>query len=120
MLSGSVLIIWVAYNMLNNSVPYALVALASVPVMGIATSWFSTQARRAFRQTRLEMGSVNAELQESISSVREVQAFSREDENIEQFRLSNAANRDANLKAQAQLLQRQVGIVLPRDLGIVR
>jgi ATP-binding cassette subfamily B protein len=33
--------------------------------------------------------------------VREVQAFSREDENIENFRVSNAANRDANIKAQA-------------------
>jgi ATP-binding cassette subfamily B protein len=100
-LSGSVLIIWVAYNMLSNSVPYALVALAIVPVMGIATSWFSTQARRAFRQTRLEMGSVNAELQESIAGVREAQAFSREDENIASFRETNAANRDANIRAVA-------------------
>ena len=29
-----------------------------------------------------------------------MQAFSREDENIEQFRASNAANRDANVQAQ--------------------
>ena len=69
-LSGAMLIIWVAYNMLASSVPYALIALAIVPLMGFATSWFSTQARRAFRRTRLEMGSVNAELQESISGVR--------------------------------------------------
>ena len=39
-------------------------------------------------------------MQESISAVREVQAFSREDENIQQFRESNAANRDANIRAQ--------------------
>ena len=32
---------------------------------------------------------------------RQVQAFSREDENILQFRESNAANRDANIRAQA-------------------
>ncbi|MCB0231904.1 MAG: ABC transporter ATP-binding protein, partial [Anaerolineae bacterium] len=44
-------------------------------------------------------GNVNAELQESISSVREVQAFSREDENIQNFMVTNAANRDANVKA---------------------
>lgn len=100
-LSGLVMIVWVAYNMLTASVAYALVALAIVPIMIIATSWFSTQARKAYRITRLEMGSVNAELQESISGVREAQAFTREDENIASFRETNAANRDANIRAVA-------------------
>jgi ATP-binding cassette subfamily B protein len=68
--------------------------------MFVATRWFSQQARRAFRVARQEIGSVNADLQESISAVREVQAFSREDENIEQFTAQNAANRDANIRAQ--------------------
>lgn len=67
--------------------------------MVIATLWFSSQARKAFRRTRKEMGSVNAELQENISAVREVQAFSRERSNIESFMTTNAANRDANVKA---------------------
>ncbi len=69
--------------------------------MAVATVWFSNQAREAFRKTRKEIGNVNAELQESISGVREVQAFSREDANIENFRQSNAANRDANIRAVA-------------------
>lgn len=99
--SGVTLIIWISYNMLTTSVPYALVALSIVPVIAIATAWFSTQARKAYRKTRLEMGSVNAELQESIVGVREAQAFSREDENIASFRETNAANRDANIRAVA-------------------
>ena len=45
------------------------------------------------------MGSVSTELQETISSVREVQAFSREQENIQNFMETNAANRDANIRA---------------------
>ena len=68
------------------SLPFALLSLAVVPVMVVATLWFSGQARKAFRRTRQEMGSVNAELQESIAAVREVQAFNRADENIENFR----------------------------------
>ena len=99
--SGLVLITWTAYNMFTSSVPYAFVALAMVPIMLIVTSWFSRQARRAFRISRKEMGSVNAELQESISGVREAQAFSREEENISSFRDTNAANRDANIRAVA-------------------
>lgn len=99
--SGLLLLLWIAYNMLVKSAPYALLSLLVVPIMIGATVWFSDQARKAFRRTRAEMGSVNAELQESISAVREVQAFNRAEENIENFRLTNAANRDANIRAVA-------------------
>ena len=98
-ISGGLLIVWIGFSMFQESVVYALVSLSVVPFMIIATLWFSSQARKAFRQTRLEMGSVNAELQETISSVREVQAFSREQENIDNFMITNAANRDANIRA---------------------
>ncbi|MBK5106733.1 MAG: ABC transporter ATP-binding protein [Anaerolineales bacterium] len=98
-ISGGLLIVWIGVSMFQASFVYALVSLAVVPIMIIITLWFSSQARKAFRQTRLEMGSVNAELQESISAVREVQAFSREQENIDNFMETNAANRDANVRA---------------------
>ena len=99
--SGILLLVWVAYNMLTLSLPFALLSLAVSPLMFIATIWFSGQARKAFRKSREEIGNVNAELQETISSVREVQAFNRADENIEQFKEVNAANRDANVRAVA-------------------
>lgn len=97
---GALLIVWTIYVMLEKSVAFALISLVTLPLMFIATRWFSSQARKAFRIARKEIGSVNADLQESISAVREVQAFSREQENIEQFQVSNAANRDANIRAQ--------------------
>ncbi len=96
---GVLLISWIAYNMLVINLPYALISLAILPAMVITTLWFSNQARKAFRVSRAEMGGVNAELQETISAVREVQAFNRTDENIENFKLTNAANRDANIRA---------------------
>ncbi len=97
--SGILLLVWIAINMLSQNVPFALLSMAVTPVMLIATVWFSGQARKAFRRTRTEIGNVNAELQEGISSVREVQAFNRADQNIEQFKVTNAANRDANVRA---------------------
>ncbi len=97
--SGALLLVWIIYTMLERSLPFALTSLLGVPAMVAATLWFSSQARKAFRQAREKIGNVNAELQESISSVREVQAFNRADENIENFKVSNAANRDANIKA---------------------
>ncbi|KXK15453.1 MAG: putative ABC transporter [Chloroflexi bacterium OLB14] len=97
--SGILLLIWTAYNMITRSVPFALLSLIIAPVMFYVTYYFSMQARKAFRVAREEIGSVNAELQETIAAVREVQAFNRAEENIEQFKEVNAANRDANVRA---------------------
>ncbi len=97
--SGVVLMVWVGVKMLSDNLPYALLSLSMVPFMGLATWYFSGQARKAFRKSRQEMGNVNAGLQESIAGAREVQAFNREEESIEQFRRANAANRDANIRA---------------------
>jgi len=97
--SGSLLLVWIAYNMLTKNLPFALLSMAVTPIMVIVTLYFSDQARKAFRKTRTEMGSVNASLQESISAVREAQAFNRAEENIDQFNITNAANRDANVSA---------------------
>jgi ATP-binding cassette, subfamily B, multidrug efflux pump len=100
-ISGALLMVWITVRMLQANVPYALLSLSVVPLMAIATIYFSEQARKAFRRSRQEMGSVNAGLQESIAGVREVQAFSRESRSIDDFRRTNAANRDANVRAAA-------------------
>ena len=98
---GALLIVWIAYTMLTQSLVLALVALAVTPLMFIATSWLSGRARSAFRQVRRNVGNVNASLQENLSAVREAQAFNREDQNIETFSESNAASRDASIRAVA-------------------
>jgi len=98
---GILSLVWVSYNMVTTNLPFALLSLAVAPVMFLATLYFSEQARKAFRISRQEIGNVNTELQESIAAVREVQAFNRADENIQQFKEVNAANRDANVRAVA-------------------
>jgi ATP-binding cassette subfamily B protein len=98
-ISAALGLTWVAYYMFTASPALAALSLAVAPLMFLATVYFSAQARKAFRRSRREIGNVNAELQESIAAVREVQAFSRADENIEQFKEVNAANRDANIRA---------------------
>ncbi len=98
-ISGALLLVWIAITMMQKNLPYALISMAVVPLMIFATTWFSNQARKAFRQTRKEIGNVNANLQESIAGVREVQAFNRESANIAEFERSSAAYRDANIRA---------------------
>ena len=98
---GILLLVWIAYNMLTTNVPFALLSVAVAPIMLVATLYFSAQARKMFRKSRKSMGSVNSELQENISAVREVQAFNRAEENIEQFRVTSGDYRDANVGAVA-------------------
>ena len=98
-LSSTVLLVWIVWKMLTLNWVYALISIAVLPLMVLATWWLSAQARKAFRVSRKKIGNVNAELQENIAAVREVQAFNREEVNIEAFEESNAANRDANIKA---------------------
>jgi ATP-binding cassette subfamily B protein len=76
--SGLLLIVWTLLKMLSLSVPYALLSMTVLPLMLAVTLWLSAQARKAYRVTRVEIGKVNADLQETISGVREVQAFGRE------------------------------------------
>ncbi|MCA1644686.1 MAG: hypothetical protein LC797_04160 [Chloroflexi bacterium] len=100
-IQGALMIVWIAYNMLSANFALALVALAVTPIMFVTTSWLSGRARSAFRQVRSRVGDVNASLQENLSAVREAQAFTREDQNIETFSESNAASRDASIRAVA-------------------
>ncbi len=100
-LSGILLLAWIAFNMLTTNVPFALLSLAVTPIMLIATLYFSAQARKAFRSSRKSMGNVNAQLEENFAAVREVQAFNRAEENIENFRVTSGDYRDANVRAVA-------------------
>jgi ABC-type multidrug transport system fused ATPase/permease subunit len=77
----------------------ALVTLVVVPIMFVATRFFSARARVAQRLTRETLGHLSEHLEEDLTSVREVQAFRREDQNIQHFEGDSAAYRDASVQA---------------------
>ena len=96
-------LIGIVVSMLTLNPRLALASFAVLPVMVLTTTAFSRRARVAFRRTRQTIGEVSAELQENIAAVREVQAFAREQENVGEFEVLNAANRDANVQAESIL-----------------
>ncbi len=79
----------------------ALVSFVVIPVMLLMTSVFSKLARNAYRKTRSTIGDVSSELQEEIAGVKVAQAFNRTKVNEARFAQRNAANRDANVSANA-------------------
>lgn len=79
----------------------ALVSLAVMPLMWLASRVFSKWARNAFRQVRSTVGDVYGNLQESIDGVRTAQSFVREDRNAAAFERTNRQNVDASVRAGA-------------------
>jgi ATP-binding cassette, subfamily B, multidrug efflux pump len=79
----------------------ALATFAILPLMFWVTRVFARRSRQAFQQTRRTIGEVSSTLQEDIAGVRVSQAFNRSEASIREFAEQNAANRDANIQANA-------------------
>lgn len=94
-------LIGIAVAMLLMSWQLGLAVLVVVPLLLFVTRLFSQMARSAFRKTRATIGDVSAGLEEELSGVKVAQAFNRTDVNVRRFAERNAANRDANVSANA-------------------
>jgi subfamily B ATP-binding cassette protein MsbA len=64
----------------------ALVVLALLPVIAIALRHFNRRARPIYRQARDRLGDINARLQDNLAGIRVIQAFGREETELERFR----------------------------------
>src|ERR671931_2573326 len=76
----------------------ALATLAVIPFMSIATLVFRVRSTRAYRAVRERLGLVTATLAEDIAGMRMVQAFTREQQNIRNFRSVAERYRDSNMQ----------------------
>ena len=94
-------LIGIMIAMLSLDWRLALVALVVIPIALYITKFFSSWSRSAFRKTRATIGDVSAEMEEQVSGVKVAQAFNRTERNVGEFAKRNAANRDANVSANA-------------------
>lgn len=76
----------------------ALVAFAIFPFLAIATAVFRVSSAAAYRRTREKVANVLATLQETISGIRVVQGFGRQEPAAEEFRAVNDEYREANMQ----------------------
>ncbi len=74
----------------------ALATLAVIPLMSIGTAIFRKYSARAYSQVRERLGLVTATLAEDIAGMRVVQAFTREQANIRNFREISDRYRQSN------------------------
>ena len=76
-----------------------LMVLAPVPLLIIGTFYFQKAIKKAFQSVRLEVAQLNTFLQEHITGVRIIQAFSREDQEMRKFETINRRYRDSNISS---------------------
>lgn len=63
----------------------ALLVLLPVPILAISLRYFNTRIRPVYRRIRARLGDINAQLQDSLSGIRVIQAFAQEDQALARF-----------------------------------
>ncbi|WP_327367512.1 ABC transporter ATP-binding protein [Streptomyces sp. NBC_01217] len=81
-------------------VQLALVVFATLPVLVIGTFFFRRRSVKAYELARERISVVNADLQESVSGLRIVQAFRRERDGADRFAGRSDHYREARVRGQ--------------------
>ncbi|MFI6693183.1 ABC transporter ATP-binding protein [Streptomyces sp. NPDC050433] len=81
-------------------VELALVVFATLPVLIVGTVFFRRKSVQAYELARERISVVNADLQESVSGLRIVQAFGREKDGAERFAGRSDHYRQARVRGQ--------------------
>jgi ATP-binding cassette subfamily B protein len=76
----------------------SLVSLSVFPLLLIAAYVFKEAVKVSFQDVRTQVARLNAFIQEHITGMQIVQVFSREKEEMDNFRDINAAHRNANIR----------------------
>ncbi|MBW0100782.1 ABC transporter ATP-binding protein, partial [Pseudonocardia sp. KRD-184] len=93
-------VVGVAVALLVTDTALALVALAVLPVLVVATVVFRRLSSRAYAEAREKVGAVNADMQENVSGVRIAQAYVREERSAAAFSDRSDAYRRSRMRAQ--------------------
>jgi ABC-type multidrug transport system fused ATPase/permease subunit len=63
----------------------ALLVLLPVPILAMSMRYFNTRIRPIYRHVRARLGDINAQLQDSLSGIRVIQAFVQEEQELARF-----------------------------------
>jgi ATP-binding cassette subfamily B multidrug efflux pump len=97
---GDVLkIIAIISIMLYTDVRLTLISLSTIPLLFYATWLFKNAIQSSFREVRNAVANLNAFVQEHITGMMIVQAFTREKEEEKGFKEINSKHRDANIRS---------------------
>jgi ABC-type multidrug transport system fused ATPase/permease subunit len=96
--SSTLTLLGVVGILLALDVELALVTFITFPVLLVASLAFRIASAGAYRLTREKIADITAYLQETLSGIRVVRTFGREDRHVARMTELNEANRQINMK----------------------
>jgi ABC-type multidrug transport system fused ATPase/permease subunit len=96
--SSTLTLLGVVVILLALDVPLALVTFLTFPLLAIGSVIFRIASAGAYRLTREKIANITAYLQETLSGVRVVRTFGREQRHVERMTELNEENREANMR----------------------
>ncbi|RKT57414.1 ABC transporter ATP-binding protein [Saccharothrix australiensis] len=93
-------VVGIAVALVVTDPSLALVALAVLPVLLVATVIFQRLSSKAYAEARERVSAVNADLQENVSGLRVAQAYTREGRSAKAFAERSDAYRRSRIRAQ--------------------
>jgi len=85
--------------MLWMSTWLSLITFTVIPFIVVFMYLWGKRVRKVYRETRKTIASVSAKIEESVSGMKEIQSFSREQATHSDFEKVNMMNMDANVEA---------------------
>ncbi|MDO4865180.1 MAG: ABC transporter ATP-binding protein [Clostridia bacterium] len=73
------------------NIPLTLIIFASLPLMVVCSDHFAKPMRKSFKDSRHQLGEINARVEDSLSGIRVVKSFANEDIEEEKFAEGNCA-----------------------------
>ena len=96
--SSTLTLVGVVVILLFLDVPLALITFITFPLLAVASVIFRVISSDAYRLTREKIANITAYLQETLSGVRVVRTFGREDRHLTEMTRLNEENREANMR----------------------
>lgn len=83
------LLIGIIVVMLSLNLQLALITFSMIPVILMASYFFRSKVREAYREVRTKLAKVNASLNENLSGMRTIHVFKREQQQYQHFQNLN-------------------------------
>jgi ATP-binding cassette subfamily B protein len=100
LVSGFFSMVGVLIAMFVLNIPLTFFMLLTVPAIALIAGMLGKRIREAFKKNQENVGALSASIEESVSGVRVIQSFRREDAEFAKFERVSASARDVGARAE--------------------
>jgi ATP-binding cassette subfamily B protein len=116
---NALMLIGVTLVLMNMSWQLALLSMIPIPLIVLAMRGFAKYVRPAFRQRQAELGELNAALNDNLSGIREIKAFTREEAEAAHIFDHIVRYRDSMLRALRLMATFHPAVEFASSLGTI-